>query len=113
VHQRLDEEVWAADDEVREDLRAAIEVIEILPLVWGMGGRFSRLALADRDVAFRRMTTATFGPVVRAASALKQLCARFYYASDAIWPVIGYRDRGAPVPPPSALAYAELVRAAR
>lgn len=112
VHQRIDEEVWSASDELREDLRAAIELVEVLPLLWGLGGRFSRLSLADREAAFRRMTTGTFGPVVQAATALKQMCALFYYASDATWAAVGYDGPwvATAVPPPSSVAYAELRR---
>ena len=115
VHQRIDEEVWAMSDELRSDVRSALEVVEILPLVWGFGGRFSRLALEDREVAFRRMATGTIGPVVQAASALKQMCALFYYASDATWAAVGYDGPfvQTPRPPPSSVAYAALLQAAR
>lgn len=115
VHQRIDEEVWSASDAQRSDLRAAVEVIEVLPLVWGMGGRFSRLSLADREAAFARMLASDLGPIVQAASALRQLCTLLYYVRDETWPAIGYDGPWVrtPKPPPSSVAYAELLKAAR
>jgi hypothetical protein len=110
VHQRIDEEVWAMPDELRSDVRAAVELIEILPLVWGFGGRFSRLSAGDREAAFSRMSTSSLGPVTQAANALKQMSALYYYAADATWPAIGYDGPWVktPKPPPSSLAYAAL-----
>ncbi len=115
VHQRIDEEVWAAPDPVRADLKAALHLLEHLPPLFGFAGRFSALSRADRQACFARMLTAGPTPVVQAAVGLKQMCHLFTYVCDATWAGIGYDGpwvRRA-VPPPSAVRYAALLAAGR
>ena len=110
VHQRIDEEVWAMSDELRADVRSAIEWVELLPVLWGFGGRFSRLSVARRERVFQRMLTGSVGPVAQAAKALQQMGALFYYGSEETWPALGYDGPWVkvPRPPPSSVAYAAL-----
>lgn len=114
VHLRIDEEVWSANDHARADLKAAIGVLEHVPLLFGWGGRLTHLPPADR-VAFLVEVMATGpGPIGRAATAIKQLCSLFYYSHPATWAAIGYDGPWVPESPPdSSVRYAEHARAAR
>lgn len=114
VHQRIDEEVWAASDPIRDDLRAAITVVEHLPPAYGFWGRFTRLDPAAREAYYRALLQGRPGPIVAAAVALKQMCGLYYYAHPSTWPAIGYDGPWVPVaaPPPSAERYRELLAAA-
>lgn len=110
VHQRIDEEVWAAEDALQTDLRAALHLLEHLPPLYGYPGRFTSLDRASREAVFRRYFSGP-GPVVQAASALKQLCQIFYWSNDPTWSAIGYDGPWirTPRPPDSALRYAQLL----
>lgn len=115
VHQRIDEEVWASSKAMAADLRSAISWMEHLPLVHGWGGRFTHLSPADREACFRDLLLAGPGPIVQAATGLKQLCLLFYYARPETWPAIGYDGPwvATPKPPASSLRYAELLQETR
>jgi hypothetical protein len=114
VHQRIDEEVWAAPDPVRSDLKSAIVLIEHLPPLLGFPGRFSRLAPDEREACLRAMLLAGPTPVVQAAVALKQMCSLFYYSRAETWGALGYDGPWVPEKPPeSAVRYRERVQAAR
>lgn len=110
IHQRIDEELWAADDAFREDLEAALQLLEHLPPWFGFGGRFSALPIASREACFQRFLTCDDTVIVRAATLLKQLTHRFYYARDAAWGAVGYDGPwvAGPKPSDSALRYREL-----
>lgn len=113
VHQRIDEEVWSAPDAVRADLSAAIQLLEVLPPVFGHAGRLTRLRPEQRAAALAAMMTQGPTPVVQAATALKQMCHLFAYVHEATWPAIGYDGPWVAVarPPPSSVRYAELLAA--
>jgi hypothetical protein len=115
VHQRIDEELWSVPDEVREDLRAAIALIEHLPPLFGSWGRFTRLPRAEREAYYERLLQAGPRPVVQAAVALKQMCTFFYYNCPETWAAIGYDGPWVQTakPPASSERYAELLAAAR
>jgi hypothetical protein len=115
VHQRIDEEVWAAATGTGEDLRSAISLIEHLPPMYGFPGRFTRLSLEDRFAYYQQLLLARPGPVVQSAVAIKQLCSMFYWSHPKTWPSIGYDGPWiqAEVPPPSAVRYGELLAQAR
>ena len=89
VHQRVDEQVWAADPGMADDLRAALELIEHVP----------PLLRSRRDL------------FVQIAMAFKQLVQLCYYADERVWPAIGYDGPWIPEPKPaaSALLYAKLL----
>jgi hypothetical protein len=115
VAQRIDEEVWAAPDDVRTDLKSAIQLLEHLPPLLGFGGRFTSLSPADREACFAAMLRHDWTVVVQAAGALKQMTMLFTYARDAAWPGIGYDGPWVTTakPPVSALRYAELLASKR
>lgn len=115
VHQRIDEEVWAADDGLRSDLRAAITLVEHVPPVFGFLGRFTTLDPEERLRCFTALLRARPGPLVAAAVALRQMCTLFYYCAPETWPAIGYDGPwvATPRPPDSALRYRELLAVAR
>jgi hypothetical protein len=115
VVQRIDEELWSMPPHLREDLKSALSVLEYWPLLTGWGRRLTRLAPADRAAVLEAAMAKGPRPVAQAASALKQMCHLFYYASDATWAGIGYDGPWVktPKPPPSSVAYRALVDAAR
>jgi hypothetical protein len=116
VHQRIDEEVWAQPQAVREDLQAALQLIEHSPPLLGFGGRMSSLDVATREQAFQRLLTSDQDVVVQAAVALKQMAHLFYYAHPDTWKALSYDGPLVPEPVPaeSSTRYQALVaRAAR
>ncbi len=115
VHQRIDEELWAAPDEVRADLALALELIEHLPPVHGFSGRLTRLSVAQREAFLLGCLRSELTPVVQAVVALKQMSHLFYYCEDHTWSAIGYDGPWVqqPRPPASAVRYAELLASRR
>ena len=114
VHQRIDEEVWSAGDVLRGDLKSAIVALEHLPPLFGWPHRLTRLAPADRLAFLERALRASPTPVVQAATALKQMCALFYWGRPETWGAIGYDGPWVPQRlPPSSVRYAELLQSAR
>ena len=112
VHQRLDEEAWAAPPLVREDIQSALMLIEHAPLLLGYGGRMSRLPVARRLEAFEALLQHKARLVVAAASSVRQMIYAFYYAHPGSWAGMGYQGPFVPEPrpPESALRYAALLR---
>jgi hypothetical protein len=90
VVQRIDEEVWSAEDAVRVDLEDALQLLEHLPPWFGFTGRFSKLGLDDREACFLRFLQCDDTVIVRAATALKQMAHFFHFAGDGTWGAIGY-----------------------
>jgi hypothetical protein len=111
VHQRIDEEVWSASDVLAADLRAAIELLEHLPVLYGFAGRLSSLAVDQRIACLEAYLRSSATPIVQAAQALKQLCMVFYFTRSGTWQAIGYDGPWVkePVPPASSLHYAALL----
>jgi hypothetical protein len=111
VHQRVDEQVWAADPGMADDLRAALELIEHVPPLLGGFGRFTALDLASRQAVFDRLLRSRRDLFVQIAMAFKQLVQLCYYADERVWPAIGYDGPWIPEPKPaaSALLYAKLL----
>lgn len=109
--QRIDEEVWAADDGMASDLRSALELLEHVPPLLGHMGRFSALSVAARGDVFERMLRSRRDLFVQVAIGLKQLVQICYYADARVWPAIGYDGPWIKEakPPASALAYQKLV----
>lgn len=115
VAQRIDEELWSMPPTLRDDLRSALAVLEYWPLLKGWGGRLTRLEPAARAEILAAAMASGPRPVAQAASALKQMCHLFYYASEGPWAAIGYDGPWVktPSPPPSSVAYRALLDAAR
>lgn len=108
--QRLDEQVWASDEGMAGDLRAALELVEHAPPIFGHFGRFTSLGLAARQDVFDKMLRSRRDLFVQVASAFKQLIQLCYFADERVWPAIGYDGPWIKEakPPASALAYAKL-----
>ena len=111
VHQRIDEEAWSAPDAVRSDLKAAIQLLEHLPPVFGFAGRLSMLAPDARVACLEAYSRSSLTPLVQASIALKQMAHLFYFANDETWGAIGFDGPWVktPKPPASSLAYRELL----
>jgi hypothetical protein len=111
VHQRIDEEVWSQPPEVREDLRAALQLLEHGPVLFGFPGRLSSLELPEREKAYQRMLVSEQDVVVQAAVALKQMAHLFYYGHPDTWEAISYDGPWVPqpLPPESSVRYQSLV----
>lgn len=115
VHQRVDEEVWAQPDDVRSDLKAAVQLLEHAPPLFGTFGRLSSLGVQERLSVYLAMLQRGPDVVVQAALALKQLTSMHYFSHPKVWPHLGYDGpwvREAK-PPASHLRYRELLERAR
>lgn len=115
VPQRMDEQAWASDPGIRADLKAALELIEHVPPLYGHFGRLTSLARADREDVLRAMLRSSQDVFVRTATAIKELTYLCYYTEDATWPALGYDGPWVktPRPPESAERYAALLTARR
>jgi hypothetical protein len=111
VHQRIDEEVWSQPQAMREDLQAALQLIEHAPPLVGFAGRMSSLDVPEREKAFQRLLASDQDVVVQAAVALKQMAHLFYYGHPDTWKAIGYDGpwQPQPLPPESSARYQSLM----
>jgi hypothetical protein len=115
VHQRVDEELWAAPERTRSDIKSGIQLVEHLPPLYGYAHRFTALPREARLAVFEAMLRSKTATVRQIAFALKQMVQLFYYGNDAVWPSIHYDGVFVPTPKPpaSSVAYASLVKARR
>lgn len=115
VHQRVDEELWAASDRTRSDLKSGIQLIEHLPPLYGKLHRFTALPREARAEVFAAMTRSSRSTIRQIAIALKQMVQLFYYGNEQVWPHIHYDGVFVPTPKPpaSSIAYASLLKARR
>lgn len=111
IHQRIDEELWAQPDEMRSDIKAAIQLIEHAPPWFGVLGRFSSLKPERRLEVAEKMLVSGPDLMVQAAVALKQLSQLHYGAHPATWKSMGYDGPwiGEAKPPVSHLRYMQLL----
>lgn len=107
IPQRLDEELWAAPDAIAADLKAALLVVEHAPPLLAFAGRFSSLAVPERQACLRAMLASNRDVFVQVVIAFKQMAHLFYYADPGAWTAIGYDGPwvAEAKPPPTALAY--------
>lgn len=110
LHQRIDEQIWAADPAMADDLRAALELIEHVPPLLGHFGRFSALGLEQRREVFDALLRSRRDLFVQIALGFKQLVQLCYFADERVWPHIAYDGPWIKEakPPPSAVAYQSL-----
>lgn len=115
VHQRVDEEVWAQPDDVRADLKAALQLLEHAPPFFGRLARLSSLPRAARADLYPTLLTRAPDVVVQAAVAIKQIGSLHYFSHPAVWPHLGYDGPWVPEPRPPAshVRYRELLARAR
>lgn len=90
VVNRLDEEMYFVSDGISGDLKAALYLMEMLPLVNGHASRFSRLTTAERR-RFLTVASDTQDDTVRAVIAnLSSTMRWYYYGHPSTWKAIGY-----------------------
>ena len=99
---RIDEELYAQPPALREDLKAAIQLLEHAPPVVGVLHRLSALPVDERARVFQRLMERGPAVVVQCAVSLKQLSSLAYYADPRVWGAIGYDGPWMPVPQPPA-----------
>ncbi len=99
VVQRMDEELWLSDVSIQDDMRAALSVMEWLPLAYGYFSRFSKLSLAQQQ-ALINTTMASRINIVRAIATNLKLVAHFmYFGHPSTWAAIGYDGPFQKLPP--------------
>ncbi|MBX3128075.1 MAG: gluconate 2-dehydrogenase subunit 3 family protein [Polyangiaceae bacterium] len=113
VVQRIDEQLWGADVHTQSDLRAALQVVEHAPILFGAPGRFTSLSRRRRVEVLRAMLASKRDVFVQVATALKQLTMLCYYSAEASWGAIGYDGPWIKEEklPPSTLRYRSLLAA--
>jgi hypothetical protein len=111
VHLRFDEEAWAASQAFRDDLFAALGVLEHCPPRFGRWARFTGLDVRAREDVFRAMIASEHDVLAKVAFALKQMVHAFYYAREETWAETGYDGTwiADAKPPASAVRYRELL----
>jgi hypothetical protein len=115
VHQRVDEELWAAPERTRSDLKSGIHLLEHLPPLYGHPHRFTALSREARADVLSAMLRSKRETIRQIAFALKQMTQLFYYGHEKVWPHLHYDGVFVPTPKPpeSSIAYASLVKARR
>lgn len=115
VHQRVDEELWAASEGTRDPLKSGLSLIEHLPPVYGHLHRFTALTREARVEVYGAMLVSSSDAVRQVAFAFKQMTQLFYYGHEKVWPSIHYDGVFIQParPPVSSAAYATLVKARR
>jgi len=110
--QRFDEEVWAASDSLRSDLKNGIQLFEHGTLLVGYRSRFTELSLSEREACFTAYLTGKNDLLRQVALAFREMSHFFYYVHPEIWPRIGYPGPFVqePQPPASHLAYLQLLK---
>lgn len=88
--QRMDEEIWAASHYLRSDLKDGIQVLEHAPPMMGFAGRFSSLAIADREKCLDAYLVGSLDILRQVAFGLKEMIHFFYYTHPESWKAIGY-----------------------
>ncbi len=111
VHQRIDEEMWAASEGTRSDLKNGLQLFEHATITHGYASRFTSLDPASRVAYFDKLLRGEPGALQQIAVALKELVYLFYYCRDETWKVIGYDGPlvGVVKPPDSHVAYRDLL----
>lgn len=87
---RVDEELFSQTAATRDDLQAALQLLEHAPPFFGVLGRFSSLSREKRSAVFTTLLQRGPDVVVQACAGLKQLCSIAYYAHPLTWAAIGY-----------------------
>lgn len=99
VVQRLDEELWLSDSAIQDDMRAALDVAEWLPLLSGNFRRFSHLERAQQQALVQRWMESSL-EIVRAIGTNLKLVSHFmYFGHPSSWAAIGYEGPFQKLPP--------------
>lgn len=115
VHQRVDEELWAAPDALRDQLKNGIQLLEHAPPLYGEAHRFTALGRHKRAEVFAAVLRSRRATLRQIGIALKQLTHLYYYTSPIVWPHIHYDGTfvETPKPPDSHLSYEQLLKSRR
>jgi hypothetical protein len=113
VPARIDEELYSQPAAMRDDLKAAIQLLEHAPPLLGYPGKLTALGPAVRAEAFQRLLAEGPDVVVQAGVGLKQLMGLFIFGHASTWQAIGYDGpwQKEPQPPPSHQRYLDAVAA--
>lgn len=90
VLRRFDEELSFVAPSIRDDLRAALDVLEFLPPLYGRLSRFSTLDAAGRRDVLTRMCSSRVELLRAVGANVKILVQFFYFAHPSVWTAIGY-----------------------
>ncbi len=115
VHQRIDEETWAASEGTRGDLKNGLQLFEHATVTHGFFGRFTSLEPAARLAYVEKLLAGGPGALQQIAVALKEMAYLFYYVRPETWKRVGYDGPlvGVAKPPDSHFAYQDLLRKRR
>lgn len=111
VHQRIDEEIWAASEATRSDFKNGLQVFEHATVLHGHRARFTSLDLAARRAYASELLAGEPGVLQQITFALKELAHLFYYVRPETWKRIGYDGPfvAEAKPPESHVAYQDLL----
>jgi hypothetical protein len=111
VHQRIDEEIWAASEGTRSDFKNGLQLFEHATLLHGHRARFTSLDTEARRAYMTDLLTGDPGVLQQIAFALKELAHLFYYARPETWKRIRYDGPFVTEakPPESHIAYQDLL----
>ena len=90
VVQRLDEELWLSDASIQDDMRAALDVAEWLPLAYGHFSRFTRLERTAQQALLQRWMASSVETVRAIGTNLKLVSHFMYFGHPSTWAAIGY-----------------------
>jgi hypothetical protein len=90
VVQRLDEELWLSDASIQDDMRAALDVAEWLPLLYGHLSRFSKLERGQQQALVQRWMGSSVETVRAIGTNLKLVSHFMYFGHPSSWAAIGY-----------------------
>ncbi|TXH88065.1 MAG: hypothetical protein E6Q78_12520 [Rhodoferax sp.] len=90
VVQRLDEELWLSDTSIQDDMRAALDVAEWLPLLYGHFSRFSRLERTAQQALLQRWMESGVETIRAIGTNLKLVSHFMYFGHPSSWAAIGY-----------------------
>ena len=99
VVQRLDEELWLSDSSIQDDMRAALDVAEWLPLAYGHFSRFSRLERTAQQALLQRWMASSVETVRAIGTNLKLVSHFMYFGHPSTWAAIGYDGPFQKLPP--------------
>ncbi len=115
VPQKIDQQIWAAEDATQSDFSAALQLVEHSPLMHGHLARFTRLSVADRADVLKKLSRSSVDVFAAVANGLRTMVFTVYYSQEPTWDAIEYDGPWVyeAKPPASALRYAQLLKARR
>lgn len=109
--QRVDEELWAASPDVRQEIKAGLQLFEHATALHGMGTRFTALDPSMQRAYVAMLLDGGNDTLRQIASGLRQLVYLYYWGHPGTWKAIGYDGPWVdkPAPPESHVAYTKLI----